>query len=489
MEITLIGYILIPIGLILAVVAPIRVLLYMLIFFSSFTATAIININSPSFGLQPGYYFGLLFMLRFGVEFLLKGVDSCHRVQAVVLGPLWYFCIVAFLSIIVIPFYGPVYVHRPSGETVLLKLSGENFTQFVYLVYVIALTTSIALCKPTPEEMNKCLKVFIFSGLFVVFWGWMQVVMFYLKIPYPEYLFNNSVSFSQNYEQFMAAIGLKRMNSVAPEPSMMARFLLIPTFMSFYCAYNRNFLFKYRHCIILTPLFSITLISTTSATAAAGFLGGLFIFYFFVTIIIPKASTKGRGALGADRTMKPLVIVLLLLFVAGSILFSIAVWRLGFSVDRLVTFTNLVLLDKLETQSGQGRLDAALSGLELFVSHPVLGIGWGSNRTFDITTNMLSATGCIGAVLFACVHLILAWYAIRLIRSGLRYTHPLIPSYVEILLLALGVRVFGKMLSEPGTTFIDHWILVGLTVASLGWVKWVPSRSEGEQQESHLLAS
>jgi len=133
-------------------------------------------------------------------------------------------------------------------------------------------------------------------------------------------------------------------------------------------------------------------------------------------------------------------------------------------------------------------LDAALSGLELFVSHPILGIGWGSNRTFDITTNMLSATGGIGTVLFACVHLILAWYAIQLIRSRLRHTHPLIPSYVEILLLALGVRVFGKMLSEPGITFIDHWILVGLTVASLGWVKWVPSRSEGEQQESRLLA-
>ena len=43
--------------------------------------------------------------------------------------------------------------------------------------------------------------------------------------------------------------------------------------------------------------------------------------------------------------------------------------------------------------------------------------------------------------------------------------------FTEMLMLMLMVRILGKLLSEPGIVYLDHWIYLGLMVSSLFWVR------------------
>jgi len=491
MEITLIGYILIPVCFAATILSSRKMLLYLLIFFSPFTGTAIINYFAyPTFGIQPAYFIGLLFIFRIVTDFAINKLPHViPQIQSSALLPLWLFGIAAFISILLIPIYSTVEVNRPSGAIELLQLTKENFTQFTYLAYVITLTTCIALSRLHPEEVYRCLKIMIASGIFVSLWGWLQVTMFYTGYSYPDFLFNNNVSFSQGFEQHLSALGIKRMNSVAPEPSMLGRFLLIPTFVSWYCVYRIGFVINHKLAIVSALFLSLTLLSTTSTTAFIGLVGGLIIFLFFIIISsIHWRSTIKLKPEQNKRSAKSVLAVLVMLPLLVVTMFHIAKWKLGFDMSMASGLLDIVLLEKLASQSGQGRLEGAILGLNLFVSHPFLGIGWGSNRTFDLLTNLLSTVGFIGAFFFVWTHLIIARKTIRLIRYLVRTGLSFFSACPEVLLLVFIIVLFGKVLSDPDIVFLDHWILIGLMITALRWPRQVKTRITAPTKDRSLGA-
>ncbi len=471
MDITAVGYVLIPLGLFAVLFKTRRPLLYLTIFFSPFTATAVVNFENPAFGVQPAYFFGLLFMVRVALE-ILEGrlriwIPPVQRSNLLIF---WLFVLAAITSIALIPLYGPILVHRPSGEAVSLSLTRENITQLMYILYVITFVTSVALSRLGPKELDNALKVLIMSGLFVSLWGWFQIISHYLGLPYPDFIFNNSNSFSQNFGQILRNLSIKRMNSVAPEPSMLARFLVIPTFICFYCSYKKQFLFRHKHAIFLAVFFSITLLCTTSASAVAGFLGGLFIFSIPI-FVSSRNRQRSTNLLVVNKRSKITFVTLiaLTLFIIGVVGFGLAKWKFGIGREQASALLDIIVMEKLESQSGQTRLGGALAGLDLFITHPLLGIGWGSNRTFDLLTNLLSTTGIIGTFLFFLGHLMLVGRVTRLRKVLDQCYHSSIAAYLEVLLLVLAVRMFTKIVSEPGLTFLDHWIIVGLMISALRW--------------------
>ncbi|MFC1811502.1 hypothetical protein ACFL03_02305 [Thermodesulfobacteriota bacterium] len=469
MEITLVGYILIPVGLFAVISASRQKLLYLLIFFTPFTATAVVNFDNPHFGIQPAYFFGLLFMARTATDTAVKKVSfSIYKGQYQSILPFWLFTIVLLLSILAIPVYGHMEVYRPSGELELLRFSQENLTQFIYIIYVIGLTTSIGLFRIRPEQIDQILKLFIFSGLFVALWGWLQVSMYYLGYSYPDFIFNNNNSFSQGFNQLFQTLGVKRMNSVAPEPSMLARFLLIPTFISFYCVYKKHFLFNKLTSIILSVLFAFSLICTTSSSAMLYLIGGVPIFILFTFISSRQWQVKRKTAL-SDRSKKTILTVLLLLAVFMAILFGLLKWKFNFELEDIIELLDIIILKKMESGSAHERLGGALFGLKLFASHPLLGVGWGSNRTFDLLTNLLSTSGLFGIFFFMYAHVALAVKSKRLIRHLMRYGFYSLAGYPEVSLLVLIMILFGKIISDPILIFLDHWVIVGLLIACLRW--------------------
>jgi len=485
MTITPIGYFIIAVGLI-AVMMPSRtMILYLTIFFMPFTATAVVNLQSPSFGLQPGYFLGILLMMRYTTEWVFRrGRQNLTHLQRMTLLPFVLFVLIAGLSILLIPFRDYVYVRRPSGDFQLLRLSMENFTQFAYLAYVSFLTVCIAASRLEPDEIRRAIRVLIISSIFVSLWGWAQLYMYYAGIPYPDFIFNNSASFLQKYGQKIRLLGFKRMNSVAPEPSMFARFLLMPTFLCFYYVYNKaGSVMRPKSALWLAIFFAVTLIFTSTSTALVGLFGSLLIFVLYIVSKRGRISVKTYTLKESMRT----VFIVLLGFVGLPVaLFSLATFALGLSSEQIVQFLEILLIDKADSESGGTRLDGALQGLGLFAANPLFGVGWGSNRTFDLLTNILSTTGVVGALTFFIGNGLLAKRMAWLSRRFIRNNQTMLAEYPKALFFALIVRLFGKFLSEPDIVYLDHWLLVGLIVATLRWARLAAPEPKVEMASAEL---
>lgn len=466
MSVGLVGLALIPVGLAAAFARSARPLLYLTIFFAPFTATAVVNFSS--FGIQPAYYLGMLLVARRIWDTSRAGGVTLHRSQVASLAPFALFLAAALVSIALIPFYGRgIMVWRPSGAMAELSLSGENVTQLMYLVFAVFFLAAVASLRLTPAEIKRALLVLIASALFVSGWGWVQVGMHQAGIQYPDSLFNNSASFAQLYGQQIAVAGIKRMSSVAPEPSMLARFLLIPTFISYYAVVEGTGQVVPRaSALALAVFFTLTLIATTSSTAFIGLAVGVILFGMVALARLRRLSREGSGGHPAGRLV---LLGIVIAVVVPGLLLLIAHWRLGIGLAEVDQVLSILVVGKLETTSGQNRISGAVAGLQLFLTHPVLGVGWGSNRTFDITTNVLAATGLIGAAALAWGHIAVFARGYELAGRLRRIGEPLLFRPAEALLVGLGALLVGKMISEPGLATVDHWILLGLLIATLGW--------------------
>jgi glycosyltransferase involved in cell wall biosynthesis len=460
-----VGLVLVPAGLVALFLTRREALLWLTVAFAPFSATAILNFQSPSFGVQPGYYFGALLALRVVTESLSgRGlhVDGERRKAAT---PFLLFLGAAILSVALIPIHGAdVQVVRPSGETELLRLTAENVRQLLYLVYVVGLALIIGTCGLGPGEMKTALRVFVASATFVALWGWLQLAMHYVGIAYPSYLFNNNASFAQHYDQVLNVLHLKRMSSVAPEPSMLARFLLVPSFMLLYAVYHDVHWFApSRLTLGLSIFFLVTLLLTTSSTAVAGLILGL------AVLVAIEAFRRRRGAEGPTPSRRRSIRVTLLLIVSVPVVvLVVSIFWLHLDLHGLRQLVDVVLLDKLESSSGQGRVEGALHGLALFRRYPLLGVGWGSNRTFDLLTTLLAATGVLGAASFLWAHFHLLRRAYRRAAALDAARAPDSGHVLRILAIGLIMVLVGKALAEPDLIQLDHWILVGLLLAGVG---------------------
>lgn len=462
-QITWLGYVLIPAGIAAFFFAPRQTLFYALVFFAPFTATAVVNIPAIKSGVQPAYFLGILFIVRSLVQALHRQAGGgLPRQESKSLLPFWLFCVAAFFSIAAIPLYDTVMVLRPSGLYEYLALSRQHLTQFMYLLYVTVLLTCIGLSGMNAAQIRTTLKVFVASGLFVSLWGWFQVVCRYTAIPYPDLLFNSSLSFSQSYA--VDFNGLQRISSVAPEPSMFARFMLVPTFISLYSVYRKGFLTKRSRALLLSCFFLVTLLGCISSTAYLGLAGGFFLLLWIMSHEQEDSIIKLSGMFRRFKGLVAILAFLLVLLVSSLVITWVALDLDVGSASRLI---DIMVINKAETTSGQLRLEGLRDGLRLFSTHPLLGVGWGSNRTFDLGTYILANTGLIGALLFFGGHLSLARRALRTGQTLDRHGYRGVGAYPRVLVLALAVVLFGKMLSEPDVIYLDHWILVGVLIAAL----------------------
>jgi hypothetical protein len=154
------------------------------------------------------------------------------------------------------------------------------------------------------------------------------------------------------------------------------------------------------------------------------------------------------------------------LVVAPAAALLTALFGLGITLEQLRLGLDMLVFGKLETLSGQGRVAGALAALDLFATHPIFGVGWGSNRSFDLVTNISSNVGIIGFGLLAWIHLAVLVPTIQSARRLRGAGHTAGPFVLEAAALALLALLGGKVLSEPNITNLDQWILIGVLTAS-----------------------
>lgn len=301
MELTLFGVVTIAVS-IYAFFKNKKLLLYMVVFLSTFTAAEILHINITTTPLQTFEFTGVMWLLREFIDFI-KAKPKISK-EKIIEGLKKNKLGSAFIMFIIAILLGEIYllVSRISveytdifGEQALLKFSMSNITQAIIIIFVFVMMTVLSFKIKTKEEVKELLKVFCISSIFAVVWGLLQFITFYFGIPYPSFLFNNNVYAAQGFEQI--SNNIKRICSIAFEPSTFAVNLVcflpfvIGTFLSLKNKFKDK---KYIITFILLVVTTACAILSTSSTSYVGLVAiyGLFGIYILFCFIKERNTIK-----------------------------------------------------------------------------------------------------------------------------------------------------------------------------------------------------
>ena len=434
MNITLIGIVIIIMS-IYAFFKKEELLLYMLVFFSTFTAAELFHIEFIRAPVLPFEFIGTVWLLRQFINFVkekpkFNKEKIINKFKENKLGT-------AFIIFILISFIGQAYFAisgltinytNANGQLSATKFSLSNISQFIIVTFTFVLMTVLSFKIKTKEEVKKLLKVFCISTICAIIWGLLQFITYYFGIPYPAFLFNNNVYALQCYPQIDNNV--KRICSIALEPSTFSINLIcfIPFMIGLFLGLKEKFKEKkYIFSFIILVFATVCAILTTSSTSYVG----LFITYGLFGMYCLFGFVKNGDLSDRKKTIFRMFIVVLSagLISAGLSVVSI---KIGYKLDTIKYITiehppvapgepeeppveynsaldniystlKQMTVDKLLSQSGRERLGAERAGLELLKYSPIFGIGFGSYRTLSLFSNVLLSTGAIGLIAFGYI--------------------------------------------------------------------------------------
>ncbi len=432
MEITIIGVITIILS-IYAFFKNEKLLLYIMVFLSTFTATELMHINATTTPIQTFEFTGAIWLLRQFVNFIKSKPkinkeffkDWVQKFKENKLALAFLIFIIAILLgelALVVTGISVDYIDI-HGEPARLKFGMANVTQGIIVTFVFVIMIVLSFKIKTKDEVRDLLRVFCASSVFAIVWGLLQFIGFYLGIPYPAFLFNNNIYAEQGYEQI--ANNVKRICSIALEPSTFAVNLIcfIPFALGTFLALKERIKTKkYIKTFAVLLLATSCAVLTTSSTTYVGLIAayGLYgLYILFGYIKNGELDNKGKNFL------KMLVTTVASIAVAG--ILCLGFMKVGYKIGTIhriqveqptqqVTteeppqyesvFQNVLktlkqmTIDKLTSGSGQERLSGDMIGLEMFRYSPIFGLGFGSYRTFSLFTNILLNAGIVGIIAF-----------------------------------------------------------------------------------------
>lgn len=374
MEITLLGYILIPLGIFLILFKN-KYLLLITLFFAPFTASSVLNIEYITFGLQPSYYFGSLFLLK-ELLIILKKM-KITKVNS------WLFSFIIFSIfslIMLIIYYGDIVVWYAESGYYMLRPTIHNFTQLIYLIYCffiyIFVKNFINRNENSDNLILQLINIQIYSLIFVCFFGLYQLISDYFGFPFLT-IFNQRVGV---YIASPYVANILKINSVAPEASMLSLYLA-PMLGFIYILSRKIVKPNIYFLLILTFLVGILTISTSFLIGILLLVGLIFVENLSIKYYSQVYISKKR---------------ILLLFLSIT-LFGI-ICLLTFSHIRVIIDTSLAKMH-LSNFSGIDRLNQFLMGIRIFKESNFLGVGFGTIRTTDLFSTLLANVGVIGIFL------------------------------------------------------------------------------------------
>jgi hypothetical protein len=394
MELTWIGFILLPMGILFLVFKP-KFLFYFTIISIPFASTSLLNSasGSPLFSVQ---YFGTLFILRFLPKYLISKILSrrvgnlWYKSENLSLLLVWLFTGTVLLTMIM-PYLiqGKLTTIRGEGfnaELISIDLTLQSLSQVLPALFGAMLITTFVMHINTPTLLFKSLRIYTAAVVFVAFWGLMQFFLEnVLHISYPYWIFNTAVSETTLGYLSKLDIDFVRITSVAFEPSMFAKQNLIFIPLLFFAMFTPNLLFgrTFNLFFLILLIFSVLLSASTT-----GFIG------IPLSIMILSFFSKKFKLLG---NYKQLILISLLLLLSFVFILSLS----GIALEIL----DKLLINKNETDSSIARIFSISNGFDIFTAYPILGVGWGFVTSHDLIINLLANSGIIGLITFMLMSL------------------------------------------------------------------------------------
>lgn len=388
---------------------PIRKAYAVLILCAPLTTIAIIGIENNNILIYH------LIWLVFTIKFLVVVIQNGHKLNLALVP----FLLVTALSIPLAVINGDTMVVNVNSQFAYVKLSFQQITQWLYLL--IAISTAIEselLLREGYIDKEYVLK-FLDIGMFVV----LGLALLQLVVPADVFTtyFRNSVHAGYTH------VG-GRISSTFQEPSMLSLYLLPLVAM-------------HLKRLISSPnvksviLIALSLYVCVLNNSSAAFLG-LIVAVTFVIFVEVKAMFTERFS--GVKVLCLLFFVLMVLAMLNSGLFSE-------NIDHMIEKVNGGGV------SGAERLLWIEHTWNVFLTHPFIGIGWGTTRCAVIVC-WLSELGIVGCLFIFVPLLVLA----ARLWKGKGLSHELLAYIVTV--LALYVFVSSEIY------YLTLWIVIGLAM-------------------------
>jgi hypothetical protein len=426
MQVTALGALAILIAPYMAMKRPLY-LFFAAIFFAPFSGTAVLNIEAMSFGLSMAHFL----FAAYGVGLLL-GPNRAGVRLALAPGQIPpILALLLFLATLLASLWQPA---------VDGTLPGVSVNMLIYITFQVFVTIVTAVTLRRRDLFDKALQVYALSALFVSGWGIFQLACALTGIPYPDWLFNTSVSDSALLFGAGTAGGLVRVGSVAVEPSILVQSL------SYFAA-----------------------IACTLTARGAPLPGPWGRAALAATIVCMVLSTSTTGYVGLAALGVLLVIQSAPRATAGLVVFAIACVVLVLAQPGLVDAMLDSTVNKANSWSFDKRTSSMEYGLHAFLERPFLGWGWASITAASLPVFLLSGTGIIGAGAFVfllatlCAPLLASaagWGPDR--RAGKK--EPTGGDLAAGFLNALVIAMVMQTVAGFSYVFIDLWIFMGVVI-------------------------
>ena len=422
-------------------------LLYKLtIFFIPFSATAVINVGAGDNGsaVPPYMFVGAFWILSLLIKkqtFVKARFVDKYELTAITL--LLVFAFIASISIIMPQLIDGRETANQLGrlnDYKPVKFSSKNVTQLGYLLFGVVFSIAIYIHNKDYVNYSATIKVYAWSIIFVICWGMLELFCFYTGITYPHLIFNNSISTSAGgYGGFVDESALKRISSVAVEPSILVQNLIIIfPLLGLHVLLKKN-LFSRKIDIAYLVILMIFIIRTTSTTGLVCLaVSVLLIEWYYLKFLSYK------------KKITVILFTVVMLPIAALIMY--------------VLFTDIfekVLFGKSDSYSALERLTSVSDAWQNFLKHPFLGLGWGSVTSYDLIVKLLSNTGLLGFFAFSS-------YLIVLVRNQSKKFNSL-NTNVHLnmaICIAFFAVICSNLISGFSFVFGFFWFITGLMMVS-----------------------
>ena len=320
-----------------------------------FKAMSVFDLEALSFGVAPVYIAFFILSIAYSLTYLGRRLRLAMPRPLVYLIAFGLFSVASIVQSARVP---PDYLHLSIKVPFVF-----GATQAMYiLASVLAVFILFEVFVSFPNLVRTALRAHFMSALFVSLWGLYQFAAYYGNWPYPL-IFNNNEYYSQLYMQMMGP--LKRVNSTALEPSMLAIYLCSVLPISLYSVVFRLKVLSRLLDFIVLSVVSLVLLLTTALTA---FLG--------LAVFVAIVGIKGRLA--------RLPTILVLGVISGTFILILNTWSR--EIERFSALEPIVerfsSVQMHEDFSTTDRWNSIVVASAMFVDHPIVGVGVGNSAFY-----------------------------------------------------------------------------------------------------------
>jgi hypothetical protein len=426
-------------------------LLLLLIISIPFSATAVFNFKQGNAGT------GISFTLVILVIYLFKrSLQTLLNSHFYLLGKFSLQLLFIFICILALSLSIPLFnsgvsfiATDPKGaltSNFILLFSSDHIIQWGYFLIWGLFLLLVGKDLYTIDQLFIVLRTSLYTGIFVSLWGWGQIFMSILHIPYPFQIFNNTASSSgQGYKQIIESVGISRMSSVSVEPSIFAVYLLLLLSLLLGFIIIRTPILGLRIDLWLAGFLTLTLLASTATT---GYLGLIFlVFISFIALFKVKKNLLTR-------------IVYLSI---GFSVFLLILYLIYLNVPFFNNVINRFLFTRSESFSFSQRSISIRYAIDSFLRFPILGLGVSTMTVYSLPFWLLANSGLVGLFSFVTFYISLFKYPTAVLKTSI--TLPKIKGLGLGIILSLYLLFFITTLTGFPYIYGYFWLPIMLSLS------------------------